>query len=219
MGTNPGAVALDFISTTSRCTTIPSTTRHHTKCKTRRHEAECKSASPLVKTNTARHHTKDKPTQTNQESCTSTSPHEVHTEQGGLSMAANCQERLASSILAERILFGTALFNCNNNGAVGATMLHTRHAGLQAHVRGNAWKPPRPGIEPGSSAWQAEILTTILPRNWNSSIYQLAHNLMARNTGFGFWFWILFWFGFGIWILFGSYIFYVDYDLIYVDKD
>ena len=24
---------------------------------------------------------------------------------------------------------------------------------------------PRPGIEPGSSAWQAEILTTILPRN------------------------------------------------------
>jgi hypothetical protein len=26
-------------------------------------------------------------------------------------------------------------------------------------------KTPRPGIEPGSSAWQAEILTTILPRN------------------------------------------------------
>ena len=52
-------------------------------------------------------------------------------------MAANCQEPLASSILAERILFGTALFKCNNNGAVGATMLHTRHAGLQAHVRGN----------------------------------------------------------------------------------
>ena len=25
---------------------------------------------------------------------------------------------------------------------------------------------PRPGIEPGSSAWQAEILTTILPRTW-----------------------------------------------------
>ena len=55
-------------------------------------------------------------------------------------MAANCQERLASSILAERILFGTALFHCNNNGAMGATMLHTRHAELQAHVHGNAWK-------------------------------------------------------------------------------
>ena len=79
-------------------------------------------------------------TQTNQESCTSTSPHEVHTEQGGFSMAANCQERLASSILAERILLGAALFNCNNNGAVGATVLHTRHAELQAHVHGNAWK-------------------------------------------------------------------------------
>ena len=55
-------------------------------------------------------------------------------------MAANCQERLASSILAERILLGAALFNCNNNGAVGATVLHTRHAELQAHVHGNAWK-------------------------------------------------------------------------------
>ena len=26
-------------------------------------------------------------------------------------------------------------------------------------------KPPRPGIEPGSSAWREEILTNILPRN------------------------------------------------------
>ena len=60
-------------------------------------------------------------------------------------MAAIRQERLACSILAERILFGTALFNCNNNGAVGATMLHTRHAELQARVHGNAWKTSAAG--------------------------------------------------------------------------
>ena len=32
----------------------------------------------------------------------------------------------------------------------------------------NVWQnvPPRPGIEPGPSTWQAEILTTRLSRNW-----------------------------------------------------
>ena len=35
-----------------------------------------------------------------------------------------------------------------------------KHAAMQLHKQ-----TPRPGIEPGSSAWQAEILTTILPRN------------------------------------------------------
>ncbi len=42
-------------------------------------------------------------------------------------------------------------------------------------------KAPRPGIEPGSSAWQAEILTTILSRkswllsknSWSNSLLQL----------------------------------------------
>ena len=38
-------------------------------------------------------------------------------------------------------------------------------------------KPPRPGIEPGSSAWQAEILTTILPRIWwaRTQMMQMRH--------------------------------------------
>ena len=34
---------------------------------------------------------------------------------------------------------------------------------------------PRPGIEPGSSAWQAEILTSILPRIQSSLWFNFAH--------------------------------------------
>ena len=40
-----------------------------------------------------------------------------------------------------------------------------RHRGNQFHA-GPLTRTPRPGIEPGSSAWRAEILTTILPRTW-----------------------------------------------------
>ena len=36
--------------------------------------------------------------------------------------------------------------------------------------RGQCWKIPPPGIEPGSSAWQAEILTTILQRIWCAAL-------------------------------------------------
>ena len=118
-------------------------------------------------------------------------------------MAANCQERLASLILAERILFATAHFNCNNNGAVGATVLHTRHAELQAHVHGNAWKTSAAGnwtrvfrVTGGNTNHYTttELKPLDLPACWQTHCQE-------------HWVWILIWFwfwcGYGVWICSG----------------